>query len=154
VPDTVHYVVAAIIGGGLVTAWKWLAGWQRINLSLQLGTRRTRSSDPLWHDLVCVVKLKKGDRATLLLDSVTMIVQSGQTTLLNYSVPEVHAPEANRSLNITPGEETHFAAYCRAPKDAVCIVTATVTGRSLAWRRTPVAVWKATEVSVPYLREP
>ncbi len=99
--------------------------------------------------LVSVLKLKKGDRATLAVESIRFVVTSDDREIGSGIVDETKLTEVPRSLNITAGEETHFAFHCRVPSDSACKVAATVTGRSLRTKRAPLGVWKATEFSVP-----
>ena len=144
-----EFLTGLLTGGGLVTVWKWAAGWNRINLSLGIENRRNSTPSSGTDDLVSVLKLKKGDRATLALESIHWVVTSGKNELASVPVDEIKLSEVRRTLNITPGEETHFAFHCRVPVEAVCKVTATVMGRSLRTVCAPLSVWKATEVSVP-----
>ena len=142
------FITGFLTAGGLAATWKFLAGWHRINLTLVIENRRTPGSSSGTDELVSVLRLKKGDRATLAIDSIHFAVTSDQTEIASGTVGEITLSQVPRTLNITPGEETHFAFHCRPPTHAVCKVSATVIGRSLR-RWAPLAVWKATEISVP-----
>jgi len=146
-------IAGFLTGGSLLTVWKYLSGANNVNLSLELQTRRTPSGAEGRHDLVCLLKLKKGDRATLRLQTVAFFSKCGssqdeQKHKVNLCVV---AGKAERQLNITPGEETHFAVHFVVKATEVCSVRAEVKGQGLAWRRVPIGVWHASEVSVPHL---
>lgn len=149
-----QFIAGVLTGGGLITVWKWVAGWNRINLSLAVENRRTPGTSPNADELISVVRLKKGDRATLCLESVRFLVTTDDKEVASGTVNELNPSELRRTLNITPGEETHFAFHCRVPASAVCKVATTVTGRSLRIACAPLAVWKATEFSVPMSPKP
>jgi len=143
------FLAGLITGGGLVAAWKWIAGWNLVNLSLAIVSRRTPEGTTGTDNLVCVLKLKKGDRAPLALESIRFVVMSDGRQIESGVVDETKPSEVSRSLNMTPGEETHFAFHCLVPSTAVCKVAVTVTGRSLRTKWAPLGVWKATEFSIP-----
>ena len=143
-----EFLTGLLTAGGLVTLWKWIAGWNRINLSLVIENRRTPAVPSGTDHLVSLLKLKKGDRATLAMESIRFVVTVDHNEVASGGVEEIKLSEVTRTLNITPGEETHFAFHCAVPTDAVCKITATVTGRSLR-KWAPLAVWKATDFSVP-----
>ncbi len=142
------FITGFLTAGGLAGIWKLGAGWHRVNLTLAIENRRTPSLSSGTDELVSVLRLKKGDRATLAIDSIHIAVTSSQTEIAGGAVGEIALSQVPRTLNLTPGEETHFAFHCQPPAHAVCKVSATVTGRSLRnW--SPLGVWKATEISVP-----
>ena len=145
------FLAGLVTGGGLVAVWKWIAGWNLINLSLAIANRRTPVGTTGTDNLVSVLKLKKGDRATLAVEGIRFVVTSDGREIGSGIVDEIRLSEVPRSLNITPGEETHFAFHCVVPSNVVCKITVTVTGRSLRTKRAPLGVWKATEFSIPEL---
>jgi hypothetical protein len=145
-------IVGVITGGGLLTAWKYVSGAQNVNLSLQLEVRRTPSPVEGFHDLVCLLKLRKGDRATLRLETIVFFTKCESSGKQSHSVDLcVTAGGKTRKLNITPGEEAHFAIHVVIPSTEHCSISAEVTGRGLASRWAPVGIWRASEVSVAYL---
>lgn len=144
-----EFLTGLFTGGGLVAFWKWIAGWNLVNLSLTIENHRVPVAATGIDNLVSLLKLKKGDRAILGLESIHFSVTSNNREIGSGTVEEIKLSEVPRSLNITPGEETHFAFHCQVPSDAVCKVVATVIGRSLKTKRAPLAVWKATAFSIP-----
>jgi hypothetical protein len=121
-------------------------------MTLSIDNRRTKSASSELDDLVTIIKLKKGDRASLALHSVSVEVEMNGTQLYSQSAPEVVPKEVSRNLNLTPGEETHFAFVGSVPSTANCKVIATVTGKTLGSRFAPfasVSIWKASEISCP-----
>lgn len=143
------FLAGLVTGGGLVAAWKWMTGWNLINLSLAIENSRIPLGTKGVDNLVSVLKLEKGDRATLALEGIRFVVTSDGRELGSGIVNEIKLSEVPRSLNITPGERTHFAFHCVVPSDAVCKITVIVTGRSLRTKRAPLGVWKATGFSIP-----
>ena len=147
------HIVSALAGGGVVTAWKWLTGWQNVNLSIQLEIRRTPSDTLDEHDAVCLVKLKKGDRATLRLESIIFTTKIGSKMPVDHDIDLlITTPAKDRKLNLTPGEEAHFAIYLKVPSKELCSVSVTVLGRSISGKGR-LGVWRGSDVSVPYLKE-
>jgi hypothetical protein len=143
------FLAGLLTGGGLVAAWKWIAGWNLINLSLVIENSRTPFGTSGTDNLVSTLKLKKGNRATLAVESIRFAVTANGREIGNGTVDDIKLSEIPRSLNITPGEETHFGFHCVVASDIVCKVTVTVTGRSLRTKRAPLGVWKASAFSVP-----
>src|SRR5262245_47927953 len=151
--EAITFVTGVITGGGLLTVWKWIAGWNYVNMSVAIENRRTKSQLAEHDDLVTLIKLKKGDRAALALDEVRLEVEAVGMAKLAQSASEVMT-ELGRKLNLTPGEETLFAFVNSVPKTANCKVIVTVTGKTLGSRYTPArlnpkSIWKATEISCP-----
>lgn len=144
-----EFLLGLITGGGLITVWKWVAGWNNVNLSLTIENRRTSSKTAERDDLVSVLKLKKGDRATLSLEHIRFSIASEEKEIGGGMVDDVRCSEVPRSLNVTPGEETQFAFHTLVPARAVCKITVTVTGRSLRTKHAQLGVWKITDFSVP-----
>ncbi len=152
-PQIITFVSGIVTGGGLLTAWKWIAGWNYVNMTLVIENRRTKSPQAESDDLVTVVKIKKGDRAALSIDEIRVEIEAVGVSKLVQSAPEVMT-ELGRKLHLTPGEETHFAFVNSVPSMANCRVIATVTGKTIGSQYSPVrlnpqSVWKATEISLP-----
>ncbi len=144
------FVSGVLTGGGLLTIWKWLAGWNKTNLTLLIEMKRTPSSEQDIDHLVCYLKLKKGDRSTIALQGINLVLIANGSEILNQSVEEIRIPNEHRNLNITPGEEAQFAFHHLVPHTAICKSIGTVTGRALQ-RWGTLATWKATDYSVPAL---
>lgn len=144
-----EFLVGLITGGGLITAWKWATGWNIVNLALAIENRRTSSMGTEMDDLVSILKLRKGDRATLALEGVRFVVSSDGKEIGRGTVEEIRPAELPRTLNITPGEETQFAAHFVVPARSVCKITVTVAGRSLRSRHAPPSAWTISDFSVP-----
>jgi hypothetical protein len=143
--------IISAIGGlltGVLVAWKWLTGWNLVNLSLSIeNTRFPADSVPGMDNLVSVLKLKKGDRAKLTLENVRISVTADSVEIDDASLDEIVVPELSRNLKLTPGEEAQFAFHWQVPSKAVCKIKAEVFGRSSRLAR--AGVWKSTAVSIP-----
>ena len=145
-----EFLSGFIFGGGLFTLWKSFAGWSQVNLSLGIELRRCpqiKAQNELDH-LVCVAKLKKGDRANLVIEKIHVLVREGNRIQASEFIDDVNIQEASRTLNITPGEEAQFSTYVLVPHSAVCKVVVTVFGRTIR-KRAPLSVWRVTDFSVP-----
>ena len=157
--DVLKITGSFVSGGVVLWLWQALSGHFFVNLSIQLELRRTPSNSPGFHDLVTLVKLKKGDRATLALDEIAVwLVTDGHeprkvSLLSEQPLCDIKSEVIERPLNITPGEETHFAYHHAIPQDCTYLIVARVMRKAVMGKRWRRAVWIASEISTPYLKE-
>lgn len=153
------------IGGGAIAVyalktWQLLAGSQLTNLSLQVTLARSVSARDGMHDLVTTITLKKGNRSSLILTSVTVSISSTGAETLVQQIQAIRIPGLDRFLNLTPGEETQHSTHCSVPAASVCEVVVTVSGELFLppWikrmRGEPKdSFWSASAVSTPPLEK-
>ena len=148
--DLIKLIGSFVSGGVVVWLLRAFAGDFFVNLSVQLEPRRTPGVSPGTHDLVVLVKLKKGDRATLSLDEIVVWLFAGNKQLTRNSLLS-EKPTCNlksevikRSLNLTPREEIHFALHHTISDSCVCLVVARVRRSSIIGKRWRRAVWIAS----------
>jgi len=140
---------AAWGSAALFFLYKAISGYMFINLGVAIETRRRASRlRPGRHDLVVRIVLTKGDRATLPLGLVEICIEgdaSPQRVVVNEIL--VNHPKGERSLNLTPGETTHFERYFDVTADSLLQIVVTIRGK----RR---GCWRASAVSLPIVEEP
>jgi len=157
--DWSSFLSGTAVGTGAFWVWKAVTGYFRVNLSQQIELRRTPGGSPGTDDLVVLIKLKKGDRATLALEAVKVWLFEGERnlddpTLLEQEPAWIIRPViCRRPLNLTPGEETHFAFHRTVSDKALYLAVARIEGKSMLVKCWPQAGWIASQVSVPGEKE-
>jgi hypothetical protein len=153
------YLGSAALGGVTVGLWKALSGYFKVNLSIAIEVRRTPGTLPGTHDMVVLVKLKKGDRASLAVEKLSIWLFPGErnlneTALLDEQPTWTITPLVfNRPLNLTPGEETHFAFHQTISESITVFVVSKVEGRTLRRKWWPRSGWLASDISTHYLKD-
>lgn len=138
IAETVAWAAAA-----LFFAFKAFAGYMFINMSIAIEPRRCVSRRRSGRDDLAVrAILTKGDRATLQLGLVEIVVEGANPSRL--AIDEIRVAETNgeRLLNLTPGETTHFERCFDVESSVPFTIVVTVRGK----RR---GCWKASAVSLP-----
>lgn len=129
----------ALISAAVFFLWKLVAGYLFCNLSLQIGLTRIPKYSGKDH-LITEIKLLKGDRSSLLLKSIRIIVRTG-TVVHETPLNSPFIPGETRMIRLTPGESTQFSHICEVDSDSVCHVEVSVDGKPL-WFTT--GHWKAS----------
>jgi len=141
IKDTAQTV--AWIAAALFFVYKAYAGYMFINLSIAVeARRRTSRSRQGRDDLVVRTTLTKGDRATLKLGLVEIVVEGAHPSHVAISEVQVSEKTRVRPLKLTPGETTHFETCFDVDSDSPYTIVVTVRGS----RR---GCWKASYVSLP-----
>jgi hypothetical protein len=136
--QTAAWGAAAVFFG-----YKAYVGYMLINMSIAIETRRHRSRRrPGRDDLVVRTTLTKGDRATLPLGLVEIVVEGAIPPRVEIKEVHVSTEAGTRPLNLTPGETTHFENCFDVDADSPSTVVVTVRG-------TRRGCWKASYVSLP-----
>jgi hypothetical protein len=137
----------ALICAAFFFIWKTSSGYLFVNLSVEIKPARTpKSNDAANHYLVTTVKLIKGDRASLLLTKIHLVIQTA-TEVLKETDLDVSTGMNRDIMRLTPGETYQFAHYCEIPANSACTVHAFVQGKKRQSART--AYWHVSAVSVP-----
>ena len=166
-------IIAILLGGGVLWYYKWKAGYEVINLSLDLQCNRT-PKDADTDLLVLFLTLNKGDRATLdvhdvqarftIGDQVKVIPFIGfeRSTYDTEQLPASGHPATKRRvivwtkraetspfLRLTPGESTRVSLQYpgKLLKTETCFIEVAVLGIQASGKKG--GQWKATYVSVP-----
>jgi hypothetical protein len=135
----------ALVFAAAFFGWKLWTGYLICNLSLQLGLTRI-PKDSGRDRLITDIKLSKGDRASLLLTRVHVVVKVAESVVSEEALMSPQVPDKTRMIRLTPGESTQFSHICEVGSDAVCYVEISVDGRS-SWFTT--GHWKASAYSGP-----
>lgn len=151
----VAVLVSGLSAGGL-TVWRIMAGYNVVNLSLAIDAKRTPIASSEKHNLVTTIELKKGKAGSLVLERLEVsVTYPDQEAPVSHRF-DTYLRDLGRHLNITPDEETQFAAHFQVPSNAICQIEVTVSGVSIrptlaGMRLLPVAPsrWKASAISVP-----
>jgi hypothetical protein len=132
--------------------WKTRKGYLFVNLSVGIKLARTpKSNDGANHYLVTVVTLVKGDRASLLLTKIQLIIRSTTGVLENTEL-DISTGVNGDVMRLTPGESYQFAHYCEIPAHTACAVDAFVQGRTTP--SAPIGYWHVSAASVPPAPKP
>jgi hypothetical protein len=135
----------ALVAAAGFFGWKLFTGYQVCNLSLQLSLARISKYSGR-DRLITNIKLSKGDRASLLLKRVHVVVKVDGSVVSDEVLTSPQVPDKTRMIRLTPGESTQFSHICEIGTDDVCNVEISVDGKS-SWFTT--GHWKASAHSVP-----
>ena len=142
----------ALLCAAFFFIWKTRSGYLFVNLSVGIKLARTpKNNDATNHYLVTTVRLVKGDRASLLLTKLHLVIQTA-TGILKEADLDVSTRINGDVMRLTPGESYQFAHYCEIPADVACTIHACVEGRKK--HSTPVGYWHVSAVSVPPAPKP
>jgi hypothetical protein len=140
----------ALICAAFFFIWKTSSGYLFVNLSVEIKLARTpKRDDAANHYLVTTVKLIKGDRASLLLRKLHLVIETASDS--KKADLDISTGENRDIMRLTPGETYQFASYCEIPADSACTVHAFVEGKKRQSART--AYWHVSAVSVPPMPE-
>lgn len=166
-------IAAILIGGGCLWYYKWRAGYEVVNLSLDLQCQRTPQDDDT-DLLVLSLTLNKGDRATLDVHDVQArftirekvkvvpfigferstyytdkLPVSGACPIERRVIDWTKRAETSPFLRLTPGESTCISIIYpdKLPKTETCFIEVAVLGKQASGKTG--GQWKATCVSVP-----
>ncbi len=133
----------AFVGALLFFIWKVWTGYNIINLSINLDTRRARGNTTEHDWLVIKLTLTKGDRARLRLKAASLVILDLEgAEITSRKVPVI--PTGKAVLRLSPGESTSFECCLEVPAGKPCEVQVEVRGHA-QWH----GGWRATAISLP-----
>jgi hypothetical protein len=158
-----------ILGAGGFFVWKAWLGYNNVNLSLGIDTKRCHGSAD--GDIVsALVTIRKGSNTALSLlhgevrfseaiDGQPRVLQlhrlevtEGQNQSLSVNWSRV---AEERALFVSPGEETHFACSAEVPRGRACDIDVVLLGKKRLPRNAHtyhkgfLAQWRAGTVALP-----
>ena len=138
----------ALICAAFFFIWKTISGYLLVNLSVGIKLARIpKRNDPANHYLVTTVKLIKGDRASLQLTKIHLVIQTAEG--LKEADLDISPCVNGDVMRLTPSESYQFAHYWEISADASCTIHAYVEGRTIAWAWAPIGYWHVSAASVP-----
>jgi hypothetical protein len=158
----------ALVAGGGYFIYKVLSGYEVINVKLAVTTSRTPMPNSDRDYLNVVATFTKGDRGSVLLHDAQVRIKphTGDPQQLAFvgverlSIRLAVQGDLQRQeirwgtrsqdaafLNLTPGEETHFATYTDVPRNEPCTVEVVFLGQRPSSKR--IGQWRASCVSMP-----
>jgi hypothetical protein len=124
-----YWTLIGLLATGGFALWRIISGHYVINLTTQIETQRTASNRVGDKDhLVTVIRLKKGMFSTATLEKLMVRVLAEDSVIYVRDIRAVHVAD-DRYLNMSPGEETQFAAHCEVAAGDVCEIEVEVAGR-------------------------
>jgi len=139
---------AALALGGLYFIFKFALGYLMINATLQTALRRQKITEN--EDLIIAsVKISKGDRECLQLDSIK-ITPTGDFKFSHGDFIDFTGMRSpNRPLRLSPGEETSFEFAFKVPTDQVTKVDVELKGWSGPFSKRIKGYWYSSAISEP-----
>lgn len=155
----------ALLCGFVFFAYKAIAGYLFVDLTLAVTTRRTASHSGGDH-LVIMAILKKGARGSVRIhdaqarvtwdggreevrfvgihrQSYDIDTENRQRKIISWDRRSVKQP----LLRLPPDEQAEFSCHLPVPSGVVCEIEVTVLGRERPWFG--VGQWKASHISTP-----